>query len=161
MNKNIWETLWDYTPNGLLVINENYEIQIINPAFVNYFGLNNVDILGRKVSDFFPDIEDFVEILIGETHCIKQVKERSNLGLTFSETTFRVGTQGLVAKIFHNISPQNKELEILKQQITDDVQNIVEKQMITVQEIASLLGKTSAETKASVNKLLHILKDER
>jgi len=161
MNKNIWETLWDYTPNGLLVINENYEIQIINPAFVDYFKLNNVDILGRKVSDFFPDIEEFVEILIGETQCIKKVKERSNLGLTFSETTFRVGTQGLVAKIFHNISPQNKELEILKQQITDDVQNIVEKQMITVQEIASLLGKTSAETKASVNKLLHILKDER
>lgn len=161
MNKNIWETLWDYNPNGLLVINENYEIQIINPAFVSYFNLNNTDIIGKKVTDFIFDIDDFVKILLGEVDFIKQINERKELGLTFSETTFKVENKGLVAKIFHNITPQNKELEILKQQITEDVQSIVEKQMITVQEIASLLGKTTAETKASVNKLIHILKDER
>ena len=161
MNKNIWETLWDYNPNALLVINENYEIQIINTAFVNYFDLNNTDIIGRKVTDFFPDIDDFVKILLGETNMISQTKVRGKLGLTFSETTFRVENKNLVAKIFHNVKPENKEFESLKKKITDDVHMIVEKQMVSVQEIASLLGKTTAETKASVNKLLHILKDER
>lgn len=161
MNKNIWETLWDYNPNALLVINENYEIQIINTAFVNYFDLNNTDIIGRKVTDFFPDIDDFVKILLGETNLISQTKVRGKLGLTFSETTFRVEDKNLVAKIFHNVKPENKEFESLKKKITDDVHMIVEKQMVSVQEIASLLGKTTAETKASVNKLLHILKDER
>ena len=161
MNKNIWETLWDYNPNALLVINENYEIQIINTAFVNYFDLNNTDIIGRKVTDFFPDIDDFVKILLGETNMISQTKVRGKLGLTFSETTFRVEDKNLVAKIFHNVKPENKEFESLKKKITDDVHMIVEKQMVSVQEIASLLGKTTAETKASVNKLLHILKDER
>jgi PAS domain-containing protein len=39
MNKNVWEIIWDYDPNGLLVINENLEIQIVNPAFAKYFNL--------------------------------------------------------------------------------------------------------------------------
>ncbi len=37
VNKNVWEVIWDYDPNGLIVIDEMYEIQLINPAFVKYF----------------------------------------------------------------------------------------------------------------------------
>lgn len=161
MNKNVWEVIWDYDPNGLLVINENYEIQLINPAFARYFNLENRDILGRKVTDFFSDIDEFVKILVGQCDCVREIKERKELGLTFSEVTFRVEDKGLIAKIFHNISPPDKEIEALKLKITNDVQKIVEKQMKTVQEIASLLGETTAETKASVGKLLNILKNER
>ncbi len=25
MNKNVWEIIWDYDPNGLIVIDEKYE----------------------------------------------------------------------------------------------------------------------------------------
>jgi hypothetical protein len=42
----------------------------------------------------------------------------------------------------------------------DEVQKIVDKQMKTGQEIASILGETTAETKASLVKLLTILKKE-
>ena len=160
MNKNVWEIIWDYDPNGLLVINENLEIQIVNPAFAKYFNLEKVDILGRKVTDFFTDIEDFIRILVGETDCIRGVKDREETGLTFSEVTFKIEDQGLIAKIFHNVTPQDKEIQELKLKITDDVQKIVEKQMKVVQEVASLLGETTAETKATVSKLLNILKKE-
>lgn len=160
MNKNIWEKIWDYDPNALLVINENFEIQIINTAFTKYFQLENSDILGRKVTDFFEDIESFVRISIGETDCIEEIKERKENGLTFSEVTFKVGEDGLIARVFHNISPKDKEIQELKTKITSDVQDIMEKQMKVVQEVASLLGETTAETKATVGKLLNILKKE-
>lgn len=161
MNKNVWEAIWDYDPNGLLVIDENFVIQLVNPAFTKYFRLENIDVLGRKVTDFIDDIESFIKISFGESTCIKEITDREELGLTFSELTFKIENSGLVARIFHNISPQDKEIKELKEKITEDVQNIVEKQMKVVQEIASLLGETTAETKASVGKLLNILKKER
>jgi len=160
MDKNIWEKIWDYDPNALLVIDKNFEIQIINTAFTKYFQLENSDILGKKVTDFFEDIESFVKVSLGETDHIREIKEREEIGLTFSELTFKIGEDGLIARIFHNISPKDKEIQELKTKITSDVQEIVEKQMKVVQEVASLLGETTAETKATVGKLLNILKKE-
>ncbi len=160
MNKNVWEIIWDYDPNGLIVIDEKYEIQLINPAFVRYFHLEGTDIIGRNITEFFSDIEDFVKITTNESEIVRGVKEREEAGLTFSEVTFRIEDKGLIAKIFHNITPQDRELRDLKVQITEEVQKIVEKQMKVGQEIASILGETTAETKATLVKLLNILKRE-
>jgi len=68
-----------------------------------------------------------------------------------------------VVKIFHDISEQErkeKEMKNLKMEIIEKVQNIVDKQMKVGQEIASILGETTAETKATLVKLLEILKKE-
>lgn len=160
MNKNVWEVIWDYDPNGLLVIDEKFDIQLINPAFARYFHLEGSDIIGRKVTDFFSDIEDFVKISTGESESVRAIKDREEAGLTFSEVTFKIEDKGLIAKIFHNITPQDREVRELKIQITEEVQKIVEKQMKVGQEIASILGETTAETKATLVKLINILKRE-
>lgn len=160
MNKNVWEVIWDYDPNGLLVIDEKFDIQLINPAFARYFHLEGSDIIGRKVTDFFSDIEDFVKISTGEMEIVRAIKDRDEAGATFSEVTFKIEDKGLIAKIFNNITPKDKEVRDLKLQITEEVQKIVEKQMKVGQEIASILGETTAETKATLVKLINILKRE-
>ncbi len=160
MNKNVWEVIWDYDPNGLLVIDQNFDIQLINPAFARYFHLEGSDVIGRKVTDFFSDIEDFVKISTGESEIVRAIKDRDEAGTTFSEVTFKIEDKGLIAKIFNNITPKDKEVRDLKLQITEEVQKIVEKQMKVGQEIASILGETTAETKATLVKLLNILKRE-
>lgn len=160
MNKNVWEVIWDYDPNGLLVIDEKFDIQLINPAFARYFHLEGSDIIGRKVTDFFSDIEDFVKISTGESEIVRAIKDRDEAGATFSEVTFKIEDKGLIAKIFNNITPKDKEVRELKIQITEEVQKIVEKQMKVGQEIASILGETTAETKATLVKLINILKRE-
>ena len=160
MNKNVWEVIWDYEPNGLHVIDQNFDIQLINPAFARYFHLEGSDVIGRKVTDFFSDIEDFVKISTGESEIVRAIKDRDEAGTTFSEVTFKIEDKGLIAKIFNNITPKDKEVRDLKLQITEEVQKIVEKQMKVGQEIASILGETTAETKATLVKLLNILKRE-
>ena len=160
MNKNVWEVIWDYDPYGLLVIDQNFDIQLINPAFARYFHLEGSDVIGRKVTDFFSDIEDFVKISTGEMEIVRAIKDRDEAGLTFSEVTFKIEDKGLIAKIFNNTTPKDKEVRDLKLQITEEVQKIVEKQMKVGQEIASILGETTAETKATLVKLLNILKRE-
>ncbi len=128
--------------------------------FYVYFHLEGSDIIGRKVTDFFSDIEDFVKISTGESESVRAIKDREEAGLTFSEVTFKIEDKGLIAKIFHNITPQDREVRELKIQITEEVQKIVEKQMKVGQEIASILGETTAETKATLVKLINILKRE-
>lgn len=161
MNKNIWEALWDYNPNGLLVIDENFDIQIVNFSFIDFFRLNNTDIIGKKVTDFFSDIEDFIKISLGEEDFVQEIKEYENPKLCFSQVTFRVGKKGLIAKVFHRVDSPNKDFENIKYRIAKDIKSMVETQTKTVQEVASLLGKTTGDTHVSLNRLLNLLEDER
>lgn len=50
--------------------------------------------------------------------------------------------------------------EQLSKQTIDITDKVIEKQMRVVQEIASLLGETTAETKVALTKLKESLKDE-
>ena len=128
----------------VVILNENGEVLSVSRKHDH----NDFGLVGGKVDEG----ETPLEAVIRET--------REETGLTFSEVTFKIEDQGLIAKIFHNVTPQDKEIQELKLKITDDVQKIVEKQMKVVQEVASLLGETTAETKATVGKLLNILKKE-
>ncbi|APT75413.1 hypothetical protein LN42_02690 [Marinitoga sp. 1137] len=165
MGKNIWELLWDYDPNGLVVVDKEFKIKIINPAFLKMFHLENEDVIGRYIFEFFSDTTDLEAILKDNKKIVKRTKEYFEFNITISEIAFLIddGSEILLAKIFHDISDQerkDKELRELKFKIIDEVQKIVDKQMKTGQEIASILGETTAETKASLMKLLSIIKKE-
>ncbi len=162
MNKNVWEMIFDYNPDSLLVLDENYNIQLINPAFAKTFNLGDDDVIGRSVVEFFDDIEDFVDVnQSGKT--IKKISKYNKYGLIMSEVIYKLEDKGLLVKIFHDVTSEERkeeELRGLKLQIAEEVQKIVDKQMSVGQEIASILGETTAETKASLLKLLAILKKE-
>lgn len=161
--KNVWEIIWDYDPNALLVIDDSYNINVINSAFTRYFNLEKEDIIGRKVSDFFDDIEDFVKVNIGEEESITRIKTYEKEDLIMSEVIFKIEEENLVVKIFNDISTEirkESKLKEFKLQILEEVQKIVDKQMKTGQEIASILGETTAETKSSLIKLMRVLKQE-
>jgi uncharacterized Fe-S cluster-containing protein len=65
-----------------------------------------------------------------------------------------------VAGIFVNLTrewKQRNELEELRKRTAQEVRNVVDKQMRVAQEIAGLLGETTAETKVSLLRLLDLL----
>ena len=55
---------------------------------------------------------------------------------------------------------RQKELVQLKKHTVEVAQNVIEKQMRVAQEIASLLGETTAETKVALNKLKDVMLKE-
>ena len=55
---------------------------------------------------------------------------------------------------------RKEELAKLKKNSADIAQNVIEKQMRVAQEIASLLGETTAETKVALNKLKDVVMKE-
>ena len=56
--------------------------------------------------------------------------------------------------------PERERKETLRNKTVETADNVVEKQMRIVQEIASLLGETAAETKVALAKLKESLDDE-
>ena len=65
--------------------------------------------------------------------------------------------------IMRDVTAEETEKEIkaeLSRQTIEITDKVVEKQMRIVQEIASLLGETTAETKIALTKLKESLKDE-
>ena len=71
-------------------------------------------------------------------------------------------SENLIAQ-FRDVTKEEKDLQkqkILGQQTIETADNVVDKQMRIVQEIASLLGETAAETKIALTKLKEAIPHE-
>ncbi|HON57734.1 MAG TPA: hypothetical protein PLJ38_12020, partial [bacterium] len=58
--KTLWELLWDYDPNGLIVVDSiNFIIKIVNPAFCSFFKKTPEQLLTKKLSEILFNYMDF------------------------------------------------------------------------------------------------------
>ena len=72
--------------------------------------------------------------------------------------------QNIVIGFFKDITEEEREKEELHRarlESAEMAQRVIEKQMIAAQEIASLLGETTAETKVTLNNLKKQILNER
>ena len=102
------------------------------------------------------------------------IKEDETLGYYIPKTFFveKIGEDGadiyidkqnIVMGIFKDITKEEKEQENLydlRVETMEMAQKVIDKQMRIVQEIASLLGETAAETKIALTKLKESISDE-
>ncbi len=47
--KSLWELLWDYDPNGLLVVDTDLRVKLVNAALCAMFGATPERIIGLPV----------------------------------------------------------------------------------------------------------------
>jgi uncharacterized Fe-S cluster-containing protein len=76
--------------------------------------------------------------------------------LVVLENIIYLENHGVFLVIINDITLQEKskgELALVKERTIDAAQSVIEKQMRVAQEIASLLGETTAETKIILTKL--------
>ena len=74
-----------------------------------------------------------------------------------------VRDQGVVIGIIRDITEEEKEIGKryrLKMEAVNIAQKVIDKQMMVAQEIAGLLGETTAETKVTLTKLRDSLLDD-
>ncbi len=65
--KSLWEILWDYDPNGLLVVNPEMRIQVVNQAFCRMFQAVEAQLIGLDAADLLKDTSDLIQVWqIGE-----------------------------------------------------------------------------------------------
>ncbi len=156
----LWKLLWDFDPNGLLVLDESMRIVLVNPAMCEMLKAESSALLGRKAVELLGDVADFKRAYAEQTEVVGHEMSYPQFDLHARKVIFPVPKTKVVAGIFVDLTrewKQRKELETLRARTADEVRKVVDKQMQVAQEIAGLLGETTAETKVSLLRLLDLL----
>ncbi|HIK44804.1 MAG TPA: PAS domain-containing protein [Leptolyngbyaceae cyanobacterium M65_K2018_010] len=159
----LWQLLWEYDPNGLIVVDANYYIKLVNPAFCRMFRVRSQDVIGELAATILDDISDFQRVWeTGEVYRGKP-REFTQYDLLVNQVIFPIPEEGIIACIMADYSHQlveRRELMAIKDETIKNVNQVVDNQMKVVQEIAGLLGETTAQTKVSLLKIVQMLQHE-
>lgn len=161
--ENFSDNIIKNTPNGILVLNDELEIQQINRAALKILNIHSAsDVLGEQVIRVL-DPKDFMDVQ--ETG--KSIRDR-NIYLAeykkyVEETILYDRDYKILICLLRDITEEQEahdEKEQISKQTADIADKVVQKQMCVVQEIASLLGETAAETKIALTKLKESISNE-
>ena len=151
------------TPNGLFVLNENLEVQQINAAAQKIMNIRSAsDVLGDQVIRIL-DPEIFMKVLQTGKDVKNQRVYLAEYKRYVEQTVVHDKESCMLICIMRDVTDEESERE-KKEQISrrtvEVADKVVDKQMRIVQEIASLLGETAAETKIALAKLKESISDE-
>lgn len=159
----LWQLLWEYDPNGLIVVDADLYIKLVNPAFCRMFKVQPEDVTGQPAATVLDDVSDFRRVWeTGEVYRGKP-REFAPYDLLVNQVIFPIPEEGIIACIMADYSHQlteRRELMAIKETTIQQVNQVVDNQMKVVQEIAGLLGETTAQTKVSLLKIVQMLQHE-
>ena len=157
------DTIVKNTPNGLIVLNENLEVQQVNAAARKIMNIRAAsDVLGEPVVRIL-DPSVFIQVKNSGRTVRDQRVYLAEYKKYVEQTVVYDHDSRLLVGIMRDITDEEAEREKkarINQQTVEVADSVVEKQMRIVQEIASLLGETAAETKIALTKLKESIDDE-
>ena len=161
--ENFSDTIVRNTPNGLIVLNEKLEVQQINRAALKILNLRLAsDILGDQIVRVMEP-GDFVSVLSKGSAIHNKRVYLAEYEKYVDETIVYDNEYRLLICILRDVTEeetQREKKESISRQTVEIADRVVDKQMRIVQEIASLLGETAAETKIALSKLKESISDE-
>ena len=153
--------LFSNSPNGVFILDRNLNITDLNHAAKEKFYCNETAI-GKKITNYIDD-SDFKLVLDNKINIIKKREFYSPYNLIALKNIIYLENQEALLVIITNITKEEKQKEELlsmKKNTLLLTQEVINKQMRVAQEIASLLGETTAETKVALTKLKNIVEGE-
>ena len=157
------DTIVRNTPYGLIVLNENLEVQQINRAARKIMNIRaSSDVLGEPVIRIL-DPAVFAQVKGSGRTVRDQRVYLAEYKKYVEQTVVYDPDSHLLVGIMRDITDDEAEREKksrINRQTVEVADTVVEKQMRIVQEIASLLGETAAETKIALTKLKESIGDE-
>lgn len=157
------DTIVRNTPNGLIVLNEKLEVQQINRIALKILNIRYAtDILGDQVVRIM-DPDDFMSVLSSGRSIHDKRVYLAEYEKYVEETIVYDKEYRLLVCILRDVTEEEEikaQKENMRSQTVEIADKVVDKQMRIVQEIASLLGETAAETKIALSKLKESISNE-
>jgi len=157
------DTIVKNTPNGLIVLNEDLEVQQINTAARKIMNIRaSSDVLGEPVvrildPDVFMRVRDSGRNIRNQRTYLAEYKRYVEQSVVYDqESRLLIG----IMRDITDAEAEREKKERINRQTVEIADKVVEKQMRIVQDIASLLGETAAETKIALTKLKESIGDE-
>lgn len=145
----------DVTPNMIFIIDRDLRIRECNKRGQIVLGISRAEALERYIFEFIDD-KDISEVLRTKKSIIHKKLRIEQLSMIVLEIIEYIEEQEAVLVIYQDITKEEKAKEQhynLKMETVEMAQEVIDKQMMVAQEIAGLLGETTAETKVTLTKL--------
>lgn len=157
------DTIISNTPNAILVMDEALCVQQINPAAVKLFHLTAAtDILHGHVARIISP-EPYQDAVVSAMNAVGVCRYLAEYQLYVEETILYDRQYHVVIAILRDVTERETmrlKDDQLRRQTVETADRVIDKQMRVVQEIASLLGETTAETKLALSKLKDAMRRE-
>ena len=157
------DTIVKNTPNGLFVLNDKLEVQQINSAALKIMNIRSAsDVMGEQVIRIL-DPAPFMNVQKSGRGVYNQRTYLAEYGRYVEQTIVPDKESRMLICIMRDVTDEESEKEkkeAISRQTVEVADKVVDKQMRIVQEIASLLGETAAETKIALSKLKEFVADE-
>jgi iron only hydrogenase large subunit-like protein/uncharacterized Fe-S cluster-containing protein len=151
-------TIVNSTPNGIIVFDRKLEIKDINPAAKVFFAFYHLEV-GKNLADFL-DTKYFSQVIktgMPVKNCIVNYPEL-DLYTRQDIVPMANSKDNLYMVIITDITAslkEKQEREKIREEILSKAQHVINNQMVVAQQIAGLLGETTAETKITLLELIN------
>ncbi len=154
--ENFSNVIIEHSPNGIVALDKEHFVVDINPRAAEIYKVDPIEIIGGIIPELYDD--DSFDRAMNEGIPIRENLKLHILDMEIyiEKTMVYIEEHDTFVAFIKDTSAEELHKEqILKMRIhtADVTQNVIEKQMRVVQEIASLLGETAAETKLALNNL--------
>lgn len=149
------------SPNIIMVIDEDLKILECSAAIEKYFSLKRKEMRGRLLDEFI-DSEDVKEVFRTHKNIHSKKVMYYDLKLVTLQNIAYISRGNLVIATLIDVTKEEQQAQqdYEKNKATIELaQNVIYKQMMVAQEIAGLLGETTAETKTTLTKLCSLIDD--
>lgn len=148
-------------PFGAIIVDADLMIRQMNPAAQEMFACQAHKLIGKPLAKLI-DPSNF-ERIHKEGNMMKITVSYPQYNLITEQVIFYVEKHRVVIGFFTDISADQRlkqEMNELKEATVARAQEVIKNQMQVAQEIAGLLGETTAETKVLMTKLIEIMRKD-
>lgn len=150
------------SPNVVLIVDEDMKILEYSAVGEKYFGKTRKEALDMYLYEFI-DPTDFQWVFDTHQNIHGKKVTYTEYGVTMLQNIVYIKKENAVLATFIDITAQEEKARQdyeTKLATADLAQKVIHKQMMVAQEIAGLLGETTAETKTTLTKLCQSLLDD-
>lgn len=154
--------IFENAPNAIILLDNKLDVIDANTAFSRYFGITPTEIKESGIGSIL-NLSKLQNLLLNKEEILWEKIHFPAYSLHMGLSVTYIENQDALMIILKDLTEEverKENLNTLTENALKITQGVIEKQMRVAQEIASLLGETTAETKVALNKLKDVFREE-
>lgn len=150
------------TPNAIFAVTEELTVQEANLAARKLFKLECEELQNRSIFEIL-DCLDIITVNDTKQNILNKKYTYLKNNIVVEQSILYLKENHMLIIVMKDITQEEKQkqkLHKVRSETVDIAQKVIDKQMRVAQEIASLLGETTAETKVALTKLKNSIQAE-
>ncbi len=147
------------SPEIIMIVNEEMDIIEFNTAAQQAFGISRHEALEKNLYELL-DASDFERVQETKEAIHNKTVAYPEYGITTQQDILYLENENVVIGMLRDITQEIEEQEQkykLRMDSMEMAQKVIDKQMVAAQQIAFLLGETTAETKVTLTRLKEMM----